>query len=271
MLRQEQLIARVRALCERDERVVSALMYGSFARGEGDEHSDVEFYVFLSAAHLARFDREAWIREVARFDLCFENEYGTTVVFFDDLLRGEFHFEDAASVDRVREWRSLDGAADPERMLVVDRSGALTAALRAAAAWGPVSPTRELAQSLVDRLLNWLVLGSSVLRRGELARAHDALSHVLRHLLWLARLRDNALQHWPTPSRALEDDVPAATRERYRRCTAALDAESLRGAYAEAWSFGRVLAETTGKAWRCDPRAALFARGIGAQPSGSAR
>jgi lincosamide nucleotidyltransferase len=262
MLRQELLIARVRALCERDPRVVSALMYGSFARGEGDEHSDIEFYLFLAAAHLADFDREAWLREVAPLDACFENEYGTTVVFFEGLLRGEFHFEDAATVDRVRDWRSLDGAADPGRMLLVDRTGALASALEAAAELGPRAPSRALAQSLVDRLLNWLVLGSSVLRRGELARAHDALSHVLCHLLWLARLRDGALQHWATPSRALEADVNEATLERYRRCTAALDAGSLRGAYAEAWRFGRELAEAAARAFGCDPRASLFAEGI---------
>ena len=142
MLRQELLIARVRALCERDPRVVSALMYGSFARGEGDEHSDVEFYVFLSAADLADLDREAWLREIAPLDACFENEYGTTVVFFEGLLRGEFHFEDAATVPRVREWRSLDGAADPERMLLVDRTGTLAGALEAAAELGPRAPSR---------------------------------------------------------------------------------------------------------------------------------
>ena len=205
MLRQEQLIARVRAHCERDARVVFALTYGSFTRGEGDEHSDVEFWVFLSASDLAVFDREAWIREVEHVELCFENEYGTTVVFFPGLLRGEFHFADAATQERVREWRSLDGTASPERMLLVDRSGGLAAALSEAAARGRLGPTRELTQSLVDRLLNWLVLGSAVLRRGERARALDALSHVQRDLLWLARLESGALQHWPTPSRASPD------------------------------------------------------------------
>jgi hypothetical protein len=51
MLPQEAMIEKVRELCNRDERVVAALMYGSFAIGEGDRFSDIEFYLF--------FDEEA--------------------------------------------------------------------------------------------------------------------------------------------------------------------------------------------------------------------
>jgi len=40
MLQQETLIERVRKLCLQDERVVAALMYGSFALGQGDRFSD---------------------------------------------------------------------------------------------------------------------------------------------------------------------------------------------------------------------------------------
>jgi lincosamide nucleotidyltransferase len=43
MLPQEQLIARVRALCHADERLDAAMMYGSFVYGEGDAYSDIEF------------------------------------------------------------------------------------------------------------------------------------------------------------------------------------------------------------------------------------
>ena len=43
MLQQEVMIEKVRELSIRDERVVSALMYGSFAIGEGNRFSDIEF------------------------------------------------------------------------------------------------------------------------------------------------------------------------------------------------------------------------------------
>ena len=48
MLQQEAMIERVRELCHQDERLVSALMYGSFAIGEGDRFSDIEFYLFFA-------------------------------------------------------------------------------------------------------------------------------------------------------------------------------------------------------------------------------
>jgi lincosamide nucleotidyltransferase len=48
MLPQEAMIERVRELCHRDERLVSALMYGSFAIGEGDRFSEIEFYLFFA-------------------------------------------------------------------------------------------------------------------------------------------------------------------------------------------------------------------------------
>jgi predicted nucleotidyltransferase len=47
MLPQEVMIEKARELCDRDEPVVSALMYGSFAIGEGDRFSDIEFYLFF--------------------------------------------------------------------------------------------------------------------------------------------------------------------------------------------------------------------------------
>jgi lincosamide nucleotidyltransferase len=47
MLPQEVMIERVRELSERDGRVVSTLMYGSFALGQGDRFSDIEFYLFF--------------------------------------------------------------------------------------------------------------------------------------------------------------------------------------------------------------------------------
>ncbi len=45
MLIQEVMIERVRELCHADRRVTGAFMYGSFTLGEGDEFSDIEFYV----------------------------------------------------------------------------------------------------------------------------------------------------------------------------------------------------------------------------------
>jgi hypothetical protein len=40
MLQQEAMIERTRRVCREDERLAAAMMYGSFAQGEGDGFSD---------------------------------------------------------------------------------------------------------------------------------------------------------------------------------------------------------------------------------------
>ena len=79
MLPQEQMIESVRRLCESDAAVSAAAMYGSFARGEGDEFSDIEFYLFVDDTSYDTFDLDPWIREIAPVDECFLNDFGTTV------------------------------------------------------------------------------------------------------------------------------------------------------------------------------------------------
>ena len=59
MLPQEVMIEKTRELCDRDERVVSALMYGSFALGEGDRFSNIEFYLFFEDEAAEGLEEEA--------------------------------------------------------------------------------------------------------------------------------------------------------------------------------------------------------------------
>ncbi len=47
--------------------------------------------------------------------------------------------------------------------------------------------------------------------------------------------------NWLSPTRRLEEDASAASYERFRACTAALDAEQLVRAYASTWEWGREL------------------------------
>ena len=256
MLRQLERIDRVRALCAADPRVVAALQYGSFVRGEGDAFSDVEFYVFLEERCVEGFDREAWVREVAPLRTSLVNEYGTFVAIFDDWMRGEWHFEPPAAIERVRSWPLAP--RDAANMLILDRDGRLGAALEAATRSRAERPDGALAHELLGRLLNWLLLGTQVLQRGERARAHAALGEAHRFLLWLLRLREGARQHWLTPSRALERDVSAASVARFAACAATLDAASLADAYASAWRLARELAHAARDAWGIDAHVAVW-------------
>jgi lincosamide nucleotidyltransferase len=61
MLQQEVMIERARELCQRDENMVATLMYGSFALGQGDRFSDIEFYLFFDDEALDGLEEEVLV------------------------------------------------------------------------------------------------------------------------------------------------------------------------------------------------------------------
>lgn len=117
--------------------------------------------------------------------------------------------------------------------------------------------TSDTVQACYDRLLNWFLLGWSVLQRGERARALDALSYVHRFLLQLARVRENSLGHWLTPSRNLELELSAGSQARLRMRTADLSPGALESAYRQAWSWSQELVGALAASHSVDARSAL--------------
>lgn len=263
------MIEAVRACCREDERVLGALMYGSFAKGEGDAHSDIEFWLFFDDAQPLP-DAAAWIGRVAPLGACFRNEFGTHVAVFDNGVRGEFHFANAEQLETVRRWADCDPrnpaswtaeAAGLE--ILVDRTGALAENIRHLETHAADRNSAERVQAVIDGFTSWALLGASVLQRGEHARALDALGHLHRYLLWLARLSEGcADRHWPTPSRAAERDLSRAAYARLARCTATLDAASLESAYREVWSWASELMDELARESGATSRVALLAHGL---------
>jgi lincosamide nucleotidyltransferase len=249
---QHELIARVREMCRADEQLRAALMYGSFAAGEGDAHSDVEFWLFFDPRARAGLDPAAWCARIAPADLVLVNEFGTHVALFPGpvgpgLIRGEFHFATTADIASVADWPARSAAVDD--MLVVDRDGLLAPVLAALPERPALPADPDEIADLCGRFANWLVLALHVTARGERLRAQDALGHAARHLLWMARLAEDSTAHWLTPSRAAEVELPART--------VAAAAESTPAAL---WREGRArwltLLHSTGR----PVPAALFAR-----------
>ncbi len=61
------------------------------------------------------------------------------------------------------------------------------------------------------------------------------------HLLRAVRLVEGKSTNWLSPSRRLEEDVSADSYERFRACTAALDAKQLVRAYTSTWEWSQEL------------------------------
>lgn len=240
MLQQDSMIQKVREACERDDRLVSALMYGSFALGEGDGFSDVEFYLFVRDEALEGLDEEGWVGQVAPVLLYYVNEFGNGTAIFENMVRGEFHFERASKRDLIDGWEAAHFPS-LERAVVADKDGELTLMVSRLVGPLPNLDTPERALFVRNSLVNWTLMGTNLLKRGEYARAEAFLTLVHGHLLQAARLVEGKTANWLSPSRRLEEDLPAAAYERFRACTAALDAAQLARAYRSTWAWAREL------------------------------
>jgi lincosamide nucleotidyltransferase len=72
------------------------------------------------------------------------------------------------------------------------------------------------------------------------------LTLVHTHLLQALRLVEGKSGNWLSPTRKLEEDASATSYERFRACTAALEAEQLFRPYASTWEWSReLMAELT--------------------------
>jgi lincosamide nucleotidyltransferase len=240
MLQQEVMIEKVRELCQRDERAVAALMYGSFALGEGDRFSDIEFYLFFADEALDGLEEESWVGQIAPLELYYVNEFGNGSAIFEDLVRGEFHFEPYSKVDLVDAWESA-WFPSLESAVLVDKSGELSRRVSRLVRPPPEMDTPERALFLCRSMINWTLMGTNLLKRGEYARAEAFLTLIQGHLLQAMRLVEGKSANWLSPTRKLEEDASAASYERFRACTAALDAEQLFRAHRSTWEWSREL------------------------------
>lgn len=258
MLFQEELIGRVREKCATDEGLDAALMYGSFAAGEADEHSDIEFWLFFTPQRHAEIDPHSWCADIAPISYGLLNEFGTYVAFFPGLVRGEFHFATVDEIAGVAEWPARGAAV--ERMLMVDRRGALAPVLRGLPQrYVPPVDSPEIIAKYCDPFANWLVLAHHLAARGEDLRAWDALGHAQRHLLWMARLAEESTAHWLTPSRGAERELSAEMVAGLRAATSAASPQELTEALRAALELGRRLWPVIAARFGRDAPTALFA------------
>ena len=212
---QLRMIERAREACQEDERIESALMFGSFAIGEGDAFSDIEFAVFISDEAFDGFDQRAWLEAVGPVAAYFMDAFGHNTALFENGVRGEFHFLRATEVPIVESWQGHGWFPSLDAAVVLDRSGELSRHARALVGGPPARGGTPLVERLALNLINLMLLGVGLLNRGEFARAWALLSKAHEPLLKLVRLHEGATDHWPTPSRALETDLSDAAYERY--------------------------------------------------------
>lgn len=234
MLKQMQIIESVKEACEQDAQVTSCMMYGSFTKGEGDQYSDVEFYIFIEDSFFEAFQSKTWVANIAPYDLMFFNEYGTEVVIFSNLIRGEFHFLPTSKLEIIKSFKSTGVFPDTESMFIYDNTGRLRECLDDLRGKGPERMTDENVNYAFHNFVNAWLLGINVMRRGELARALEVLTNVQKYILQLLRINEQNVERWLNSTKNLEQDLsPEAYRE-YTLLTAKLRKEDLENAYTHA-------------------------------------
>lgn len=240
---QQRMIERFRVAFREDERVVAALMFGSFAIGEGDAFSDVEFAVFVDDDQFASFDPRAWLDAVVPVAAYFPDDHGHHTALFHNGVRGEFHFLRASQQSVVEGWQGYGWFHDLADAVMLDRTGALSRHASVLLGGPPARGGAALVEGLALNLTNHVLMGAQLLNRGEWARAWAVLPRAHDNLLKLVRLGYGATEHWPTPSRAFERDLPGPIVARYVGCTSGAEPRALVEAYRSTWAWSRELFE----------------------------
>ena len=234
---QQKMIERFREACHEDARIVAALMFGSFAIGEGDAFSDIEFAVFIQNGSFESFEQRSWLDTVSPVAAYFPDDFGHHTALFANGIRGEFHFMRESDIPIISTWQGYGWFPSLDAAVLLDRSGELSNYASALVGGPPMREGAPLVEGLALNLISLMLFGANLLNRGEYARAWALLSKAHENLLKLVRLQEGATDHWPTPSRALETDLSESVYKRYMACTASAEPVELCTAYQESWKW----------------------------------
>lgn len=238
---QLQMIDTTKSIAQKDENVSVVLMYGSFTKNEGDQYSDIEFYIFLK--NKENFSPEKWVNQIYPTALYFTNEYGSEVAIFENLIRGEFHFLTVNEIDIIKSWEGFVSFSDFDQMNLIDKEGLLIETLNQIKIKSPERITNENILFLSQSLLNVLLTTNNLIKRQEYAHAYQSLSNVQKYLLWIIRIATNQTNHWESPTKSLEKDIDKYWYSEFKLTTSDLGKENLKIAFQNSWNLSKKLFE----------------------------
>lgn len=236
---QLEMIDTIKLVSQKDENVSAVLMYGSFTKNEGDQYSDIEFYIFLKSKE--NFSSKEWVNQICPIVLYFTNEYGSEVAIFENLVRGEFHFLTIKEVDIIKSWEGFVSFSDFNKMNIIDKDGILTETLNQIKVESPKRVTNENILFLSKSLLNALLLTGNLIKRQEYAHAYHSLLHMQKYLLWLIRIVTNQTNHWESPTKNLEKDISNNWYLEFKLTTSDLNVDNLKIAFRNSLILSKKL------------------------------
>ena len=182
--RQQAVIDRFIAECRADDRVLAAILGGSYARGEADAHSDLDLSLITSdeAYEDVLAGREAFVRRLGELD--FAETFGSENYIF-------FIFPDGTECELSigREGAFTHIQSGPYHALL-DKRGVLDGAVFA---WPEPDPAEQV--ETLRRLVQWfwhdLSHFTAGIGRGQMWWAYGQLQDLRRYCVDLLRLRQD--------------------------------------------------------------------------------
>jgi len=226
---QLDMIGKIVEVALADDNVRAVLMYGSFANGEGDPYSDIEFYIFLKDD--ATIDKRKWIAGIRPVEILFTNEFGTDVAVFDNLIRGEFHFLPISEVSVISTWQGFLDFSVRDKMKLVDKDGLIAEVFNTIQHISPEWNTADNIALVADSMINNLIFTGNVISRGEYARATHLFFYLEKYLASMIRLHCGVTGHWLDPMKGFEKEIPTYWYKRYAACIPELSESSLQQCY----------------------------------------
>ena len=145
---QKKMIERFREACHEDARIIAALMFGSFAIGEGDAFSDIEFAVFIHDDSFHKFEQRSWLNAVSPVAAYFPDDFGHYTALFENGIRGEFHFMRKSDIPIISTWQGYGWFPSLEAAVLLDRSGELSEYASALVGGPPIREGAPLVEGL---------------------------------------------------------------------------------------------------------------------------
>jgi predicted nucleotidyltransferase len=227
----DRLVDRVVAVSARDPRIVAVFEGGSRARGEADDHSDVDITIVADDGSLedVRTDKRTFVRSIG--DALFVEDFGIAhmaFAIFDDGSELELHFHRVSDLDSIR--------AGPHRVLL-DPRGVLAGRVFLDAV--PDAGTRS--QQLREVLMwFWHDLGhfTAAIARDQLWWAAGQLEQLRNSCVNLVRLEQGG-EAEEEPYWKLDGELPTGPLEPLRSTFVPIERDALVAAGREVLTFFR--------------------------------
>jgi len=221
------ILQKLLQVSENDERIISVISYGSYARDDFDKFSDIDLYVFIGDDYFKNFDSEKWLESAFPVQFSYINSYGVTEVVFKYGTRGEFHFLPySGAKNEIDGWKGKVFIKDAGRTLLIDKRGELEESIIEITETGIVEDRKKTIDETVKEFADGIIFEWNILQRKDLFRSYTLHFQNLRNCARLISLKYNKVEHIYSP-RLLETFMDRVDFNRFRECIPRLEADSL--------------------------------------------